>query len=321
MRIRDMIKLQRKKLLLIGSIAALAVIFPAVMKLGTFSKYQKARVRADKMMESWQPTSQISLTNFQEVDLSIAMDDLIGRGTNIHWLNQRQIDSLKRQIENCLATYSQGDFNKFIEFRMPCGKGVNVMFDSAEMDKYVKFLPSREEFPQRLKKLQKIVKIPPEYIKEFQQYSLSSPMKIWKYAWIYGGLLSLDDPNVPVWVSLKPFCNDCWKGWSPEQSWVTVSKLPLFASQLCEDSGNSYGMWKKASDLRLSPPTDSTDSTPRIYAGVKLHIITDLKENPNEKYKVSTHPIFVVFALTTKPECWIPISLSSSYYRGTKYIF
>ncbi|MCS1407714.1 MAG: hypothetical protein M2R45_00874 [Verrucomicrobia subdivision 3 bacterium] len=223
------------------------------------------------------------------------------RPTNRHLLSPKQTAALKSQIQNCLLTYSRGDFDQFVKFRMPCGKGVNVTFNQNEVKKYVdNYLPTVEKMRQNFHQ------IPSEHQAAFEGYSLDSEIKVWKYMWIMAGQMKYEVSGG------RAFCNDCWLGFSPEQSWVSLSELPVSATQLAKEAGH-LEFSRDPSDLELAPPRRNRDSTPKLYAAVCLHANVDSKYGPR--------PVYVVFVLTTKPEDWVPIGLSDGYYRGMDYIF
>lgn len=90
------------------------------------------------------------------------------RSTNVHLLNPKQTKALKMQIRNCLEAYSQGDFNKFVEFRMPCRQGINTVSDPVEMAAYN--LPAAEKVPDIFPKIQAREEIPELIPREFDNY-------------------------------------------------------------------------------------------------------------------------------------------------------
>ena len=93
----------------VGLIAILGIVFLSMMKFGKYWQEQKSIDLGNKIKESWKPTSLVNLTNLQEVTTSI--ESIMARGTNTHLISDRQTKALKKQIQNCLETYSQGDFN------------------------------------------------------------------------------------------------------------------------------------------------------------------------------------------------------------------
>ena len=293
---------KKRNLLFVGLIAILGIVFLCMTKFNSRWRIKQAVKKEERTRKVWKEAPFISLTDHQKV--SEAIDSIMLRGTNIHLINPKQTKSLKMQIQNCLEAYSQGDFNKFVEFRMPCGQGINTVFDPVEMAAYN--LPAAEKIPGILEKIQAREAIPEPILREFDNYSTSSPMSIWKYRWLLGGLIRYKASGGRVW------CTDCWTGFSPEKSWVLISDLPQSAIQFANEVRTS-GIFTDPPDLKLSPPKGNNDSTPKMYAVVRLHVDT--------KLKVSAHPIFVVFILTTKPECWQPMSFVSCYYIGTKYMF
>ena len=255
---------------------------------------------AEDIRNSWELESYVSLTNHSAISTSI--EGILSNSTNVNLLNARQISALEDQIYNCLITYSTGDFASFVKFRMPCGDSVNVEFDRDEIGGYLDgYLPTvkdmREVYFDDLSEEDKIL---------FKDYSLKDEMDVWKYMWIVAG------QEVYQGSGGKPFCNDCWKGFSPDQSWVKLSELPVITTQTVREAGH-LGFKSEGSDLMLAPPSGRRDSTPKMYAEVKLHIDTDRN--------IGAQPFYIVFVLTTNPECWIPVSFVMSHYRGTDYIF
>ena len=293
---------KKRNLLFVGLIAILGIVFLCMMKFGKYWQEQKSIDLGNKIKESWKPTSLVSLTNLQEVAASI--ESIMARGTNTHLISDRQMKALKKQIQNCLETYSQGDFNKFVEFRMPCGKGVNTVFNQEELKRYKNFLPAAAEVARNF--AENPSAIPEEYHKEIQRYSLSTSMNVWKYMWLVGSLSRYKASGG------KLYCNDCWTDISPDQSWVTISELPLSALYFAKQAG-TFGIGNSPPDINLSPPKGRNESTPKMYAAVRLHV--------NTNRKIGSHPFFIIFALTTKPECWIPVAFVSAYHQGTNYIF
>ncbi|MCS1407717.1 MAG: hypothetical protein M2R45_00877 [Verrucomicrobia subdivision 3 bacterium] len=300
---------KRKKLLFVGATAVLAVGFWGLMKFGSYWKLQRAIARVKQTEENWRQTSLISLTNLQEVAASI--DTMMARGTNVHLLNRRQTAALKRQIQNCLLTYSRGDFDQFVKFRMPCGKGVNTIFNKEELAEYKRRLPTPERVAQVLAENPSGVReeYGDEVADELRHYSLSTPMDIWKYMWMTGKSRRFKESGTKI------YCMDCWTGFSPDQSWITVSELPLSAWVLAV-SADYAAVNRFKSDTKLAPPKGNNDSTPKMYAVTRLHV-----KIPSDDPDVPPHPYYVLFALTTRPECWIPLSFVVSYDKMPQYIF
>ncbi|MCS1407713.1 MAG: hypothetical protein M2R45_00873 [Verrucomicrobia subdivision 3 bacterium] len=294
---------RQKKLLFVGVVSVLAIVFTTITKFSATWRKQQAIAREEAREDSWKSASFINLTDFQKV--AGGVDEMMSKGTNVHLLSEQQMVALKSRIRSCLDAYSQGDFGKYLDFRMPCGRGI-VTFDEAEIKKYKYNLPSRGKLQEVIEKIQANRDIPKTSLKELQRYSLSNSLDVWKYQWILGGLIRYTASGGRVW------CTDCWTGFSPDESWVHINELPQSAAQLARQNGDS-GIFTSPPDLKLSPPSGKTDSTPKMYAAVRLHM--------NTKLKVSAHPVFVVFVLTTKPECWQPMSFASCYYMGTKYMF
>ena len=172
------------------------------------------------------------------------------------------------------------------------------------MKRYKNFLPAAAEVARNF--AENPLAIPAEYRKEIQRYSLSTSMDVWKYMWIVGSLARYKASGGNL------YCNDCWTDISPDQSWVTISELPLSALYFAKQAG-TLGIGNSPPDIKLSPPKRRNESTPKMYAAVRLHV--------NTNRKIGAHPFFIVFALTTKPECWIPVAFVSAYYQGTNYIF
>ena len=116
---------KKRNLLFVGLIAILGIVFLSMTKFNSRWRIKQAVKKEERTREVWKEAPFIGLTDHQKV--SEAIDSIMLRGTNIHLINPKQTKALKMQIQNCLEAYSQGDFNKFVEFRMPCGQGINTV--------------------------------------------------------------------------------------------------------------------------------------------------------------------------------------------------
>lgn len=95
---------KQRKFFLIGIVLLLSTGYFGLVKFGKYWQEQKSIDLGNKIKESWKPTSLVNLTNLQEVATSI--ESIMARGTNTHLISDRQTKALKKQIQNCLETYS-----------------------------------------------------------------------------------------------------------------------------------------------------------------------------------------------------------------------
>lgn len=254
-------------------------------------RYLSALYRINKIRNVWDMQSYVSFTNYSGVRLSI--DDIVDRVSDIDFIDTRNINKLKEQIYNMVLVYSSGDFERFVDFRMPCGYKVNVSFVGSELTNYIDNVIYKYTYP---------------------SVSSGSDKVIWERMW------DVSVGTVVVEGGTKVWCSDCWKGFSPVQSWVKIRELPITFEEI-ESSDVHLGFSSIKSDLQLSPPDiHGNDSTPKAYACVKLHI--DIGKHYLHPDNLSQHhPIYAIFVLTTNPECWIPVAFATSASYYYKYIF
>ncbi len=244
----------------------------------------------NQIREDWEMQTYVSLANHS--DLKESVNALVEGAENLHYIDSHNTRGLKEQIFNALHIFSSFDFERYIEFRMPCGSGVNVGFVREELNEHLNLLG-----------------LEPDSIvgQDFWEYMFETAKSTALFAESQG--------------TNGRWCYDCWKGYSPEQSWVIISDSPIPMSK-ASSSGKHLGFESIRSDLRLSPPDGQGNiSTPKLYAMVKLHV--DIGEHylSPDKTESNHYPVYLVFALTTSPECWVPVEFGVAARFYYDYIF
>jgi len=234
-----------------------------------------------------------------------AIQDLVHRGTRtatgVPPLTPEQEESLTGQVTAMFDTYSTGDFENYLRFRMPAGVGVHVTWDPDEITNYTRSLPPADLVRQAVRNGTS------EQPEKLRDYSLGNEFEIWKFGWIVGNETRFEKSGGKV------FCTDCWIGLAPELSEVRLVGLPVQAGAVAREQGH-LGIAAPRPDLVLAPPSDGRDTTPKAYAVVRLHVRTN--------YKIGAYPVYAVFALATGPEAWIPTSLAAAYrMNAVDYLF